>query len=99
GKLYTQKGSRSSAVWYAMREFRGHYSEIFDRNAEVASDGRREVANALGKLAECVVELKEAAEAEDQRREDARAWAERQRRREDNLLVGALHDFTSLFGG
>lgn len=99
GKLYGQQGSRSSAVWYAMREFRGYYSEVFDRNAEVASDGRREVANALGQLAGWVVELKEAAEAEDQRREEARAWAERQRQRDNNLLVGAWHEVTTWFGG
>ncbi|OAV62403.1 DUF6531 domain-containing protein [Enteractinococcus helveticum] len=99
GKLYGQQGPRSSAVWTAMQEFRGYYSEVFDRNAEVASDGRREVANALGQLAGWVVELKEAAEAEDQRREEARAWAERQRQREDNLLVGAWHEVTTWFGG
>lgn len=97
-KLYGQQGSRSSAVWTAMQEFRGYYSEVFDRNAEIANDGRREAANALGEISRWVVELREAAEAEDQRREEARAWEERQRARESNALRAGWHDFTSAIG-
>src|SRR5690606_9947732 len=98
GQLYGQQGSRSAAVWKAMREFRGYYSEVFDRNAEVASGGRRELANALGQLSGWVLELKEAARAEDRRRADARAWAERQRQREENWFVGAWHEVGTWFG-
>ena len=96
GKLHGQQGSRSSAVWTAMREFRGHYSEIFDSNADLATDGRNLIAERLGELSTAVMELKAAAEAEDQRRADARAWEER--RREENLLYGAAHEVRSFFG-
>lgn len=97
-KLYGQAGSRSSVVRLAMQEFSGYYSEVFERNGEVASEGRREIADALVDLSRFVGELKEAAQQEDQRREDARAWEQRQREREDNFFKGATHEVGSWFG-
>src|SRR5699024_10759109 len=97
-KLVGQDGSRSSAVWTAMQDFRGYYSEVFDSNAETANNGRRAIANALGDVSRWVVELRDAAEAEDQRRAEARAWEERQRERENSWLRGGLHDLQGVFG-
>lgn len=94
-----QAGSRSRLVSAAMGEFRGYYSEVFSRNADVARRSRSELASSLRTLAGYVTELKQAAEQEDQRREDAKAWEERQRRREESLIEGAKHEVASWFGG
>src|SRR5699024_12544969 len=82
--LEGQASARSSLVSKAMEEFRGYFSEVFENNATIASRGREELASSLRSLAGFVQELRDAAEAEDQRRDAARAWAERQRQREED---------------
>lgn len=98
-QLDGQRGSRSSLVTQAMADFRGYYSEVFDNNADVASRSSQQLASSLRSMAGFVTELKEAAEAEDQRREEARAWEERQREREENWFKAAGHEVTTWFGG
>ena len=91
-ELDGQSGSRSGLVNQAMEEFRGYYSEVFQSNADLASESRGELATSLRSLAGFVTELKEAAQAEDDRREAARAWEQRQREREDDWFKGAIHE-------
>jgi len=90
--LESQVGSRSRLVNKAMDEFRGYFSEVFENNAGIAARSRAELAGSLRSLAGFVLELKQAAVAEDQRREQARAWAERQRQREEDWFTGAIHE-------
>lgn len=98
-RLEGQNGSRSSLVSEALAEFRGYYSEVFESNADVASRSSEQLASSLRSMAGFVTELKEAAEAEDQRREEARAWEERQRQREESLWTGFKHEVSTWFGG
>ena len=90
--LETQASSRANLVSRAMDEFRGYFSEVFENNATIAARSRGELAGSLRSLAGFVQELCEAAAAEDQRREAARAWAERQRQREEDWFTGAIHE-------
>ena len=87
-----QASSRSSLVSKAMEEFRGYFSEVFENNADIASQSRQQLASSLRSLAGFVQELRDAAEAEDQRREAARAWEERQRQREEDWFTGTIHE-------
>src|SRR5690625_993467 len=91
-QLDGQAGSRARLVTRALDEFRGYYSEVFQSNAEAASTSREELVSSLRSLSGYVTELKEAAQAEDDRREAARAWEQRQREREESFWKGAAHE-------
>ncbi|WP_186377221.1 DUF6531 domain-containing protein [Curtobacterium pusillum] len=93
-----QTASRASAVTTAKREFRGYFAEAFSNNADVASRSAGKLADALRSLVGFVGELRDAAEQEDQRRADAKAWEARKREREQNFFVGAAHEVSTWFG-
>lgn len=97
--LEGQSGSRASYVSTAKTEFRGFFADVFGQNAVVASRSAAELVTALRKVATFAEELRQAAHDEDKRRADARAWEERQRRREEDWFEGLKHDIASLFGG
>ncbi|WP_344705271.1 DUF6531 domain-containing protein, partial [Klugiella xanthotipulae] len=93
-----QRSSRASYVRTAQQDFRGYFAEAFARNSGVASRSASALAGELQTLSGYVTELRQAAEDEDKRRTDARAWAKRQREREENWFVGAGHEISSWFG-
>ncbi|RDH96085.1 RHS repeat-associated protein [Curtobacterium sp. AG1037] len=93
-----QTGARSTAVTNAEREFRGYFSEVFADNAGIASRSAGKLSEALSSLVGFVDELRQAAEQEDRRRADAKAWEARKREREENFFVGAAHEVSTWFG-
>ena len=84
GTLTGQAGSRSSWAVAASTDFEGHYADVFDANARTASTDCTNIASALDDLAAEVQKLKEAAQAERERRRQAKEWADRQDR--ENIL-------------
>ena len=94
-----QSDSRSEARSGASTDFSGYFADVFDANADLASEGAVKLASALRSLAVAVGKLEEAARQEDARRQDARAWAERQQYREDHLLADAWNEVGSFIEG
>jgi len=93
-----QTASRATSVTTAKREFRGFFAQVFSNNADIASRSAGKLADALRSLVGFVGELRDAAEQEDQRRADAKAWEARKREREENFFVGAAHEVSTWFG-
>lgn len=71
-RLENGSGARASAVSTGAEEFRGFFSEIFDSNAQVASVDAQNIVNRLRESADSIGNLRDAARAEQQRRERAR---------------------------
>ena len=84
GTLSGQAASRSGWASAASADFEGHYADVFDANARTASTDCTNIASALDDLAAEVQKLKEAAQAERERRRQAKEWADRQDR--ENIL-------------
>ncbi|WP_028706856.1 DUF6531 domain-containing protein, partial [Propionibacterium acidifaciens] len=76
--LTSQAASRTSWATTASTDFEGHYADVFDTNAKTASTDCTNIASALDDLATEVQALKEAAQAERERRKQAKEWADRQ---------------------
>ena len=70
--LTGQAASRSSWAVAASADFEGHYADVFDANAKTASTDCTNIASALDDLAAEVQTLKEAAQAERDRRRQAK---------------------------
>ena len=68
GTLTGQAASRTSWATTASADFEGHYADVFDTNAKTASTDCTNIASALDDLATEVQTLKEAAQAERERR-------------------------------
>uniref|UniRef100_UPI0028E44B88 DUF6531 domain-containing protein n=1 Tax=Propionibacterium acidifaciens TaxID=556499 RepID=UPI0028E44B88 len=79
GTLTGQAGSRSSWASTASTDFEGHYADVFDANARAACDDCSNIASALDALAVDVQTMKDAAQAERDRRKQAKEWADRQK--------------------
>ncbi|GAB3749836.1 hypothetical protein GCM10028864_23860 [Microlunatus parietis] len=73
-----QAGTRSSAVTSAKDDFKGHFSELFSGNASVAAADATELCSRLREVATGARTLKEEARKEQQRRQTAREWKQRQ---------------------
>ena len=84
GTLTGQAGSRAGWASAASADFEGHYADVFDANARAASTDCTNIASALDDLVAEVQKLKEAAQAERERRRQAKEWADRQDR--ENIL-------------
>ena len=76
--LTGQAASRTSWATTASADFEGHYADVFDTNAKTASTDCTNIASALDDLATEVQALKDAAQAERDRRKQAKEWADRQ---------------------
>jgi RHS repeat-associated protein len=72
-----QAGSRASWTNTALTDFKGHFSELFRSNAAVAAGDATELCNRLRETARGVRRLKEEARKEQQRRNTAREWVNR----------------------
>ncbi|GGF42677.1 hypothetical protein GCM10011519_15710 [Marmoricola endophyticus] len=83
-----QAGSRASYVTTAMKDFEGHYSELFTTNANTAKADASEIASALRTTAGYVRDLVREAHEENKRRADARAW----KKQHDNRGFGGWLD-------
>ena len=84
GTLTGQAASRAGWASTASTDFEGHYADVFDANARAASTDCSNIASALDDLVAEVQALKEAAQAERERRRQAKEWADRQDR--ENIL-------------
>ena len=80
GTLTSQAASRAGWASAASADFEGHYADVFDANARAACDDCSNIASALDDLVAEVQKLKEAAQAERERRRQAKEWADRQDR-------------------
>jgi YD repeat-containing protein len=69
-----QAAGRSSWVQSALEEFQGYYSTLFTNNASVAAADAINLSESLRSVATEVDKLTAAAQAEQKRRETARAW-------------------------
>ncbi len=73
-----QASSRSSWVTTGLTDFKGRFSEIFRSNAVVAANDATELSTRLRQVATQARYLAEEARKEQERREIARAWKQRQ---------------------
>ena len=69
-----QAGGRAAAVHTGSIDFRGHFSEVFARNATTAAGDATELAARLRDVATAAQHLEDEAVKEQQRREIARRW-------------------------
>ena len=81
--LSGQRGSRSSYRTTGLTDFEGHFSDVFRRNGTTQLDDLDEIADTLRSVDTKVAELEEAAREENERRRQAREWAERMANRND----------------
>jgi RHS repeat-associated protein len=89
-----QAGSRASKVQTAKAEFRGYFSELFSTNAQTAAGDAQHLADRLRDVATAVDQLSQDAQEEQDRRQQAREWKQRQ---DDRNLLEEGRDW--LFGG
>ncbi|PPI75620.1 hypothetical protein C5E12_00795 [Rathayibacter rathayi] len=90
--LSTQGLLRSAAMEWALREFRGVYSELFRQVCFCETDNRNRLSGQLYELADLVRLVASCAARERQRREEYAAWEQRaaereQRRRADPVAA------------
>ncbi len=85
-----QQGSRRAWAGTALTDFRGHFAELFATNADTADLDAGEVVAALQATATAVAHLAEDAQAEQDRRNEARAW----KAQHDNRGFGGWLDDT-----
>ncbi|PPF28273.1 alpha/beta hydrolase, partial [Rathayibacter tritici] len=90
--LSTQGLLRSAAMEYALRDFRGGYSELFRQVCFCETDNRNRLSGQLHELADTVRVVASCAAQERQRREEYAAWEQRaaereQRRRADPVAA------------
>ncbi len=76
-KLSGQRGSRSGYRTDALTDFKGHFSDVFRDNGKTQVTDLDEIANALQKVDTEVGKVEEAAREENERRKQAREWAQR----------------------
>ncbi|VXC55649.1 DUF6531 domain-containing protein [Nocardioides sp. AX2bis] len=79
--IESQAGGRAFWVTHAMVEFRGFFSVLFQTNASTARSDGDELAQRLRDIALASASLKEKAQAEQDRREAARAWVKERKDR------------------
>lgn len=76
-KLRSQCGTRRSGTTVAMQDFKGRFSEIFERNQGIADEDGDNIATALDDVARQVQYLKGLVPDENRRRREAREWKKR----------------------
>ncbi|KZX20160.1 alpha/beta hydrolase family protein [Rathayibacter tanaceti] len=81
--LSTQGLLRSAAIEYALREFRGAYSELFRQVCRCEADNRNRLSGELYGLADTVRLVARLAAEERRRREEYAAWEQRAAEREE----------------
>ena len=79
--LEGQRGSRSTLRSNALTDFWGYYSTLFESNGTTQLDDLDEIVTNLRLVADRVSEVDTAARAENNRRRQARQWAERRANR------------------
>lgn len=83
---------RAARAVTAQADFRGYFALLFADNVATGSTDAANLAACLDRVASYTRELITAAEEENVRRQQARDWAERQRQREENLLVDIYYN-------
>ena len=86
------QGERSSRATTAQAEFRGYFAQLFADNVSTGTTDASNLAICLDRIARYTNELITAAEEENVRRKHAREWADRQKAREENLLVDIYYN-------
>ena len=91
------QATRDSAVDTAKEDFSGYFSELFDQNTTIQKEDKCQLCNTLEVLKTGMEEAKEAAKAEQDRRDKARAWAEdyaeweeEQEKRKEELAIWGM---------
>ena len=79
--LEGQRGTRSTLRSNALTDFWGYYSTLFESNGTTQLDDLDEIVTNLRLVADKVSEVDTAARAENNRRRQARQWAERRANR------------------
>ncbi len=92
GSVRSLQTERSNRAVTAQADFRGYFANLFADNIATGTTDGNNLATCLDKLARYTRQLITAAEEENQRRQHAREWAERQKRREENLLVDIYYN-------
>lgn len=77
-KLSGQRGSRATYRTTGLTDFKGHFSTVFRQNGVTQLGDLDEVADTLQQVTTKIEELEQAAREENQRRQTAREWAQRQ---------------------
>lgn len=77
-RLTWQRGDRSTWRSDGLAEFEGHFSRIFEQNGTTQLTDLTEVADALKEVVTKLEDVEQAAREENQRRQTAREWAQRQ---------------------
>ncbi len=73
-----QRSDRSTWRSEGLKEFKGHFSEVFSQNGTTQLGDLTEVVAALRSVASKIEDVEEAAQEENRRRKNARDWAQRQ---------------------
>ncbi|WP_152363791.1 polymorphic toxin-type HINT domain-containing protein [Microlunatus speluncae] len=73
-----QRSDRSTWRSDGLKDFKGHFSEVFSQNGTTQLGDLTEVVSALRAVASKIEDVEEAARAENARRKTARDWAQRQ---------------------
>lgn len=92
GSVRDLQGERSNRAVTAQAEFRGYFARLFADNVATGTTDANNLATCLDKLAKYTSELIRAAEEENVRRQHARDWADRQKAREENVLVDIYYN-------
>ncbi len=73
-----QAGSRASWVAHGLEDFQGYYSQLFAQNGQVQASDASLLAARLREVASGAEQLSREARSEQQRRQTAREWKQRQ---------------------
>ncbi|AXJ10163.1 DUF6531 domain-containing protein [Arthrobacter sp. PM3] len=92
-RLEEQSASRTSYVASAKKDFKGHFSDLFEANAATARNDANALVSALRTVAGYVGQMIDAGHEEDARREKNNEWV---RRHNDRNLLEQAGDW--LFG-
>ena len=101
-KLEGQRGSRQSYRTNGSVDFEGYYATLFTQNGTTQLSDLDEIARNLRQVATDVEDLDEKARAENNRRRQAREWAQRQANRNqadkiiDKIFGGEEPPFTEI---
>lgn len=94
----SKQDSRSAYARGAKADFQGFFATVFERNVGIGETSAAELSKALRQVASFVTELEQAAKEEDDRREKAREWEERDLQRKANWFAETGYEIGTFFG-
>lgn len=85
-----QVSGRKTLTTDALQDFKGSFSVLFAQNQSTANSDGEEIATALDNIAKAVTYIQGIVPAENKRRQDARAWAERRKKDKSEITLSDL---------